>query len=110
MFWLNRLNLPSLPAHGGHEGAAGVSVPGAVGVSGQAALSAGLTIQLTLIQAQLRHTLPGAHKQPLLEMEERRGGMKNRNNDGMEAERERGRRKVINEGRPHEKATSVCSR
>ncbi len=63
-----------LPAYGGHVGAAGMSVPGAVGISGQAALSAGLAIQLTLVQAQLGHTLPGAHKQPLLEMEESRGG------------------------------------
>jgi len=43
-----------------------VSVPGAVGISGQAALSAGLTVQLALVQGQLGHTLPGAHKQPLL--------------------------------------------
>lgn len=59
--------MSSLPAHGRHIGAASMSVPGAVGVPGQAALSAGLTVQLTLVKGQLRHTLLGAHKQPLLE-------------------------------------------
>lgn len=47
-----------LPAHGGHVGATGMSVPCTVGISCQAALGAGLTIQLTLVQAQLGHTLP----------------------------------------------------
>lgn len=65
---MNRCNLSPLPPYGGHVGAAGVSVPGAVGISCQAALGTGLTVQLTLVQAQLGHTLPGAHKQPLLEM------------------------------------------
>lgn len=82
VIWMNTRNMLSLPAYGGHVGAAGVSVPGAVGISGQAALGAGLPIQLTLVQAQLGHTFPGAHKQPLLEMEEWRGGMKDRNRDG----------------------------
>lgn len=77
-------NLLSPPAHGGHIGTAGMSVPGAIGISGQAALSAGLTVQLTLVQGQLGHTLPGAHKQPLLKEEERRGWMKDRNRDGGE--------------------------
>jgi len=63
----------SLPAHSGHVGAAGMSIPGAVGISGQAALGTGLTVQLTLVQGQLGHTLPGAHKQPLLKEEEERG-------------------------------------
>lgn len=48
-----------------------MSVPGAVGISGQTALSAGLAIQLTLVQGQLRHTLPGAYVQPLLEEAEK---------------------------------------
>lgn len=47
-----------------------MSVPGAVGVSCQAALSTGLPVQLTLVQGQLGHALSGAHKQPLLEEEE----------------------------------------
>lgn len=64
----------ALPAYGGHVGAAGVAVPRAVGISGQAALSTRLTVQLALVQAQLGHALAGAHKQPLLEMEERSGG------------------------------------
>lgn len=68
--WMSRSNLSFIPAHGGHVGAAGMSVPSAVGISGQAALGACLTIKLTLVQAQLRHTLPGTHKQPLLEMRE----------------------------------------
>lgn len=58
-----------LPAHGGHVGAAGMAIPGAVGISGQATLCTGLAIQLALVQGQLGHTLPGAHKQPLLEEE-----------------------------------------
>lgn len=84
--WINRSNSLSIPAYGGHVGAAGVSVPGAVGISGQAALSTGLTVQLALVQGQLGHTLLGAHKQPLLEEEERRGrgGERNRNRDGRE--------------------------
>lgn len=60
------ISFSGAPAHGGHVGAAGMSVPGAVGISGQAALSAGLAVQLTLVQRQLGHALLGAHKQPLL--------------------------------------------
>lgn len=68
LFRENRACLPSLPAHCGHVGAAGVAIPCAVRISGQAAFGAGLTVQLTLVEAELRHTLPGAHKQPLLQM------------------------------------------
>lgn len=71
--WVNRSNLSSLPAHSGHVGAAGMPVPGAVGITSKAALSAGLTVQFTLVQAQLGHSLPGAYKQPLLETKEKGG-------------------------------------
>lgn len=80
---MNRSNLSSIPAYGGHVGAAGMSVPSAVGISGQAALGACLTVQLTLVQAQLRHTLPGTDKQPLLEMRGKERGLEGRKRDGM---------------------------
>lgn len=70
LFWMNGCYWSCLPAHSGHVGAAGMSVPGAVGISGQAALSAGLTVQLTLVERQLGHALTGAHEQPLLEEDE----------------------------------------
>lgn len=89
--------MASVPAHGGHVGAAGVAVPRAVGISGQAALGAGLAVELTLVEAELGHALPGAHKQPLLQM---RRGDKQRSSGrqlqsghtGQEGDRRRGTR------------------
>lgn len=65
--WCKGGNVSSVPADSGHVGAAGVSVPGAVGVSGQTALGTGLTVELTLIQSQLRDAFSGADVQPLLQ-------------------------------------------
>lgn len=89
--WL-RPHAALVPAHGGHVGAAGVSVPGAVGVPGQAALGAHLAVQLALVQAQLGDALPGAHKQPLLEGREGVwgvGGSRGVGGQKEEAEREK---------------------
>lgn len=74
LFRENWTHLPSLPAHCGHVGATGVAIPRAVGISGEAAFGAGLTVQLTLVEAELGHTFPGAHKQPLLQMGGREEG------------------------------------
>lgn len=97
--------MSSLPAHGRHIGAASMSVPGAVGVPGQAALSAGLTVQLTLVKGQLRHTLLGAHKQPLLE---ERGWVKDWNRDGRE-NNDGGGESRDNVGEPEEKNKGASS-
>lgn len=88
LFRENWAHLPWVPAHSGHVGAAGVAVPCAVRISGQAAFGAGLTVQLTLVQAELGHTLPRAHKQPLLQMggPEGRGDKERSNGRGLQSE------------------------
>lgn len=51
------------PFRAGHKSCAGMSVPGAVGVSRQAALSTGFTIHAAAMQRNLCYTSTRAHKQ-----------------------------------------------
>lgn len=50
----------------GYVACAQRAVPGAVRVSGQAALGAGFAVSLTAVQLHLGHTCRGAHVQGLL--------------------------------------------
>lgn len=56
----------NLPLAGGEEPGAGLAVPGAVGVSGQAALGTVGPVQLAPLEAQLGHAHLAGHVQLLL--------------------------------------------
>lgn len=58
---------PVSPLVSQEEPGAGLTVPGAVGVPGQAALGAAVAVELAPLQAQLDHAQRAGHEQLLLQ-------------------------------------------